>query len=138
MSSCGPKLPKGAVRPRPAVAAMAPYSPPTGGRADKLRLDFNENTVGCSPRVIAAVREGLDAGRMAIYPEYGDCKEAIARYFRVAPEQFVFTNGTDEAIQVFVNTYLDDGQQVVLLKPAYAMYRFYSEVAGARITEIDR
>ena len=35
--------------------AMAPYSPPTAGRAGKLRLDFNENTVGCSPRVIAAI-----------------------------------------------------------------------------------
>ena len=53
------------------------------------------------------------------------------------PEQFVFTNGTDEAIQVFVNTYVDDGQEVVLLKPSYAMYRFYAEVAGARIKEIE-
>ena len=35
---------------------MAPYSPPTAGRAGKLRLDFNENTVGCSPRVIEALR----------------------------------------------------------------------------------
>ena len=130
------KLPKGAVKPRPAVLSMAPYSPPTGGRADKLRLDFNENTVGCSPRVIAALKEGLDACRLAIYPEYGEAKEAIARYFRVTPEQFIFTNGTDEAIQVFVNTYLDDGQEVVLLKPAYAMYRFYCEVAGAKIKEI--
>ncbi|MBZ5580872.1 MAG: histidinol-phosphate transaminase [Acidobacteriia bacterium] len=129
------KLPKGAVKPRPAVLSMAPYSPPTAGRADKLRLDFNENTVGCSPRVIAALKERLDAGRLAVYPEYGEAKQAIARYFHVRPEQFVFTNGTDEAIQVFVNTYLDDGQEVVLLKPAYAMYRFYCEVAGAKITE---
>ncbi len=53
------------------------------------------------------------------------------------PEQFVFTNGTDEAIQVFINTYVDDGQEVLLLRPAYAMYRFYAEVAGARIREID-
>ena len=30
------KLPKGAIKPRPAVLKMAPYSPPTGGRADKL------------------------------------------------------------------------------------------------------
>ena len=132
-----PKLPKGAIKPRPAVVSMAPYSPPTGGRAGKLRLDFNENTVGCSPRVVAALRQGLDAGRLSIYPEYSEAKEAIARYFHVRPEQFVFTNGTDEAIQVFVNTYLDDGQQVVLLKPSYAMYRFYCEVAGARIQEVE-
>jgi histidinol-phosphate aminotransferase len=55
----------------------------------------------------------------------------------VAPEQFTFTNGTDEAIQIFVNTYVDDGQEVLLLKPSYAMYRFYSEVAGAKIREVE-
>ena len=58
-------------------------------------------------------------------------------YFHVRPEQFVFTNGTDEAIQVFINTYVDDGQEVLILKPAYAMYRFYSELAGAKIREVE-
>lgn len=130
------KLPKGAIKPRPAVQAMAPYSPPTGGRAGKLRLDFNENTVGCSPAVIATLKAQLEPGALAVYPEYGEAKESIARYFRVAPEQLLFTNGTDEAIQVFVNAYVDDGQQVLLLKPSYAMYRFYSEVAGAKVKEI--
>src|ERR1022692_3560136 len=130
------KLPKGAIQPRSAVLRMAPYSPPTAGRTGKLRLDFNENTVGCSPRVIAAIRDRVDAGMLAVYPEYGAAKETIARYFRVRPEQFLFTNGTDEAIQVFINTYIDDGQQVVALKPSYAMYRFYAEVAGAKIKEV--
>jgi len=132
-----PKLPKGAIKPRPAVLAMAPYSPPTGGRANKLRLDFNENTVGCSPAVIAALKQNLDAGQLAVYPEYSEAKEAVARYFHVRPEQFVFTNGTDEAIQVFINAYVDDGQEVLLLKPAYAMYRFYAQVAGACIQEVE-
>ena len=116
---------------------MAAYSPPTAGRAEKLRLDFNENTVGCSPRVIDALRQLVGAGTLAVYPEYGEPKEAIARYFRVAPDQFIFTNGTDEAIQVFINTYVDDGQEVVLLKPSYAMYRFYAEVAGAKLREVE-
>jgi len=116
---------------------MAPYSPPTAGRADKLRLDFNENTVGCSPRVIEFLRERLDAGGLAVYPEYGDAKIAVAEFFRVPPDQFTFTNGTDEAIQVFINTYVDDGQEVLLLRPAYAMYRFYAELAGAAVRQID-
>ena len=130
------RLPKGAIRPRPAVQAMAPYHPPTAGRAKKLRLDFNENTVGCSPRVIEALRSAVNREDLAVYPEYGDAKEAIASYFQVTPEDFVFTNGTDEAIQVFINTYVDDGQQVIVLEPAYAMDRFYAEVAGAKITRI--
>jgi histidinol-phosphate aminotransferase len=131
------KLPKGAVKPRLAVQQMARYSPPTAGRIGKLRLDFNENTVGCSPRVIAAIREGITPEGLAVYPEYGEAKQAIAAYFRVKPEQFVFTNGTDEAIQVFVNTYVDAGQEVLVLKPAYAMYRFYAEVAGAKIKAVE-
>jgi histidinol-phosphate aminotransferase len=116
---------------------MAPYSPPTAGRMDKLRLDFNENTVGCSPRVIEFVRSRLDPGGLAVYPEYGEAKQAVADYFGVTPGHFVFTNGTDEAIQVFINTYVDDGDEVLVLRPAYAMYRFYAEVAGARIREVD-
>jgi histidinol-phosphate aminotransferase len=137
MKAKSPKLPKGAIKPRPAVMAMAPYSPPTAGRTGKLRLDFNENTVGCSPSVIAALKAGLEPAALAVYPEYGEAKEAIARYFHVRPEEFVFTNGTDEAIQVFVNAYVDDGQEVLVMKPSYAMYRFYAEVAGAKIIEVE-
>jgi histidinol-phosphate aminotransferase len=130
------KLPKGAIRPRPAVQSMAAYHPPTAGRSGKLRLDFNENTVGCSPAVISALQSALIPEALTIYPEYGEAKAAVASYFGVGAENLLFTNGTDEAIQVFINTYVDDGQQVLILRPAYAMYRFYAEVAGARVTDI--
>src|SRR5215471_8984924 len=112
-----PKLPKGVPRPREAVLKMAPYSPPTAGRAGKLRLDFNENTVGCSPKVIAALRDCLSAGALAVYPEYKEAKQEIAAHFGTPPDQFLFTNGTDEAIQVLINTYVDDGDEVLLLRP---------------------
>ena len=124
------------VSPRPAVLKMAPYSPPSAGRAGKLRLDFNENTVGASPRVVEAMRRYLTADALTVYPEYADTKPALARFFGVQPEEFILTNGTDEAIQVLVNTYVDDGQEVILLHPSYAMYKFYSEVAGATVREL--
>lgn len=126
-----------APRPRQAVLKMAPYSPPTGGRAGKLRLDFNENTVGCSPRVLSALRDCLTSGGLTIYPEYEEAKNELAAFFGVSPGALLFTNGTDEAIQVLVNTYVDAGDDVLLLRPSYAMYRFYSEVAGAAIRELD-
>ena len=131
------KVPKGTIRPREAVLRMAPYSPPTAGREGKLRLDFNENTVGCSPRVIEYLRERLSAGGLAVYPEYGEAKRALAGFFHVPEERLLLTNGTDEAIQVFVNTYINAGDEVLLLRPAYAMYRFYADVAGAAIREIE-
>lgn len=137
MASARPaRVPKGIVRPREAVLKMAPYSPPTAGREGKLRLDFNENTVGCSPRVIEFLRERLQPAGLAVYPEYTETKQALADFFEVKPGQFLLTNGTDEAIQVFINTYVNAGDEVVVLRPAYAMYRFYAEVAGAVIHEV--
>lgn len=135
----GPKkleLPPGVLQPREAVLRMAAYSPPTGGRAGKLRLDFNENTIGASPRILEYLREHLTEAQLSIYPEYDDTKRELGEFFGVDPDDFVLTNGTDEAIQVLINTYIDDRDEVVLLRPSYAMYRFYAEIAGASVREV--
>jgi histidinol-phosphate aminotransferase len=116
---------------------MAPYSPPSAGREGKLRLDFNENTVGCSPAVIDFLREKLSADSLSIYPEYVEALEELAAFFGLSNREFTLTNGTDEAIQLLINTYIDDGGDVIVLKPSYAMYRFYAEVAGASVREIE-
>jgi histidinol-phosphate aminotransferase len=129
-------LPPGVLQPREAVLNMAAYNPPTGGRAGKLRLDFNENTVGASPKVIDYLRKHLSEAGLSIYPEYGEIKRQLAEFFSVEPDDFILTNGTDEAIQALINTYVDDGDDVLLLRPSYAMYRFYAELAGASIREV--
>ncbi|HEY1757214.1 MAG TPA: histidinol-phosphate transaminase [Bryobacteraceae bacterium] len=123
--------------PREAVRRMAPYSPPSGGRQGKLRLDFNENTVGSSPRVIEALTQYLTADHLSIYPEYAEATRKLARFFEVGADEFIMSNGTDEAIQVFINTFVEPGQEVLLLKPSYAMYRFYADLAGASVREIE-
>jgi histidinol-phosphate aminotransferase len=115
---------------------MAPYSPPTGNRIDKTRLDFNENTVGCSPKVIEFLRSKLTEERLSVYPDYTSVKRTLSEFFKVGPDEMLLTNGTDEAIQVLINTYIDDDDEVITLKPSYAMYRFYAEVAGAKIMEV--
>lgn len=124
------------LEPRAAVKKMAPYHPPSAGREGKLRLDFNENTVGCSPAVIEFLRQYLTAPQLSIYPEYVEAMRELAAFFQVEEGEFTLTNGTDEAIQVLVNTFVDAGDEVILLKPSYAMYRFYAEVAGAAVREV--
>ncbi len=124
------------LKPRPAVVKMAPYSPPASGREGKLRLDFNENTVGCSPRVTELLRQKLSEEQLTVYPEYEATRRALADYFQVPEPQFLLTNGTDEAIQVLVNTYVDNHDDVIVLHPSYAMYKFYAQVAGADVREL--
>ncbi|MBV8553554.1 MAG: histidinol-phosphate transaminase [Acidobacteriaceae bacterium] len=123
--------------PREAVLRMSPYHPPTGGRRNKLRLDFNENTVGAPPHVIDFIKRFLTAADLSMYPEYDNAREDLSRHFGVALDELTLTNGTDEAIQLLMNTYVNAGDEVIILRPSYAMYRFYAQLAGASITEID-
>jgi len=116
---------------------MAPYHPPSGGRRNKLRLDFNENTVGAPPHVLDFIKRYLTAADLSIYPEYEHALQDLALHFGVSEDELTLTNGTDEAIQLLINTYVDDGNQVLILRPSYAMYRFYSQLAGAVVEEVD-
>jgi histidinol-phosphate aminotransferase len=125
------------MKPRKAVVKMAPYSPPTGQRFGKTRLDFNENTVGCSPAVAAYLKQAITPERLSVYPDYSDVRKSLAAHFQVKAGEFTLTNGTDEAIQILLNTFIDDGDEVLILRPSYAMYRFYAQVAGAAIKEVD-
>ena len=124
------------ILPKQSVSKMRPYSPPTQGRGESLRLDFNENTVGCSPVVLAAVTAALNGNNLAMYPEYGSARSEIASFLEVASDQLTFTNGTDEAIQLLINTFFEPKEELVILHPAYAMYRFYAEVSDVRVTEV--
>jgi histidinol-phosphate aminotransferase len=122
----------GAIRVRGAVERMRPYHPPLEGRTDKLRLDFNENPMGCSPAVRRALAK-LSSAAISAYPEQETVRRKAARHFGVRPEELLLTNGTDEALSLVVNTFVEPNDTVLLVEPTYAMYRFYSELAGARI-----
>ena len=123
---------KTAIPVRRAVERMRPYHPPLEGRTDKVRLDFNENPIGCSPAVRRALAR-LSAATIASYPEQETVRRKAARHFGVATEELLLTNGTDEALSLVVNTFVGPGDGVLFVEPTYAMYRFYAELAGARI-----
>jgi histidinol-phosphate aminotransferase len=124
------KLPKIPVR--QAVLGLAPYDTPKEGRARKLRLDFNENTVGCSPAVLRAL-SGMTAEQMAIYPEYQATTKRLARFFGVRPEEMHLTNGIDDALHLITDTFVNDGDSVLVAEPTFDMYRFFAELARARV-----
>ena len=117
---------------RKAVARMRPYHPPLEGRDGKLRLDFNENTTGCSPKARQAIRN-LASTTVSMYPEQESVRRELAHFFGVHNDELLLTNGTDEALHLIADTFLEPDDAVLLVEPTFAMYRFYSELAGARI-----
>jgi histidinol-phosphate aminotransferase len=123
---------KFAIPVRQSVERMRPYHPPLEGRGGTLRLDFNENMLGCSPLVRKALAK-LSSADVSMYPEQETVRCELVRYFRVHPDELLLTNGTDEALHLIADTFLEPGDIVLVVEPTFAMYRFYGELAGTRI-----
>ncbi len=119
---------------RSTVRILHSYRPPLAGRQG-LRLDFNESTTGCSPRVLAKL-QALDAETLARYPEREPVEKEVAVFLGLQKEQVLLTNGVDEAIHLLCSTYLDPGDEAIIVVPTFAMYSIFATAEGARVIEI--
>ena len=102
---------------------------------DGLRLHQNENTGGCSPRVIEALarlRAGSDRILSAVRRA---ATAAVASYLGVPTERITLVNGLDEGIMALAVAYLRaaiGGPQLeaIVPEPAFEIFRFDTAVAG--------
>ena len=108
---------------------------------DGLRLHQNENTGGCSPRVLEALAR-LTRENLGFYPAYSAATGAAARYLGVTPDRLALVNGLDEGIMGAAVAYLRPtaGSGVVpeslVPEPAFEIFRFDTAVAGGRLVQV--
>jgi len=117
---------------------------------DGLRLHLNENTGGCSPKVVEALR-ALSPMDVAIYPDYGRINEVCAGHLGVDPSRLLLTNGLDEGILAAAIAYLqrEPGAAVgpgtgaaagspegLIAEPCFGMYADCIEAVGGRIVRV--
>ncbi len=119
---------------REAVRKLKQYQPPLGDRSG-LRLDFNENTGGCSPRVMERLRQ-LQPEQMACYPEREPVEREVASFLGLQPQQVLLTNGVDEAIHLVCEAYLEPEDEALIVIPTFAMYQICMAATGARVISI--
>lgn len=108
-----------------------------------LRLHLNENTGGCSPRVVDAIR-ALTPEEIAAYPDYRSAVLACAAHFGADPEWVLLTNGLDEGILMTAIGLLGrdktPGLEVIVPVPAFDPYFAAADAIGAttiRIAPLD-
>jgi histidinol-phosphate aminotransferase len=119
---------------RESIRTLKEYHPPLGNR-EGLRLDFNENTAGCSPRVLERLRQ-IDGDDLARYPVRDTGEQAVAAHFGIPSEELLLTNGTDEAIHLVCETYLEAGDEAIVVVPTFAMFEIYAAQTGAKVISL--
>jgi histidinol-phosphate aminotransferase len=107
---------------------------------DGLRLHQNENTGGCSPRVLEALA-GLQATEVGFYPPYREATLACAAYLGVDADRLALTNGLDEGIMGVAVAYLRSSAggivpEAVVPEPAFEIFRVDAEAVGGRVAQV--
>jgi histidinol-phosphate aminotransferase len=104
-----------------------------------LRLHLNENTSGCSPAVMRALR-ALTPEMVAFYPDYSAPIAAVARHLGVAESCVALTNGLDEGILAACMAAVLPGDQgageAIVIVPAFDMQGACARSIGARVREV--
>jgi histidinol-phosphate aminotransferase len=122
------------LRARTVVENLKEYHPPLSGR-EGLRLDFNENASGCSPRVLAALAR-IEGDLLSKYPEREPVERFVAEFLGLQSGQVLLTNGVDEGIHLVCETYLEPGDEVLIVVPTFSMYEIYALATGATVKTI--
>jgi histidinol-phosphate aminotransferase len=107
---------------------------------DGLRLHQNENTGGCSPKVVEALA-ALRPDQIGFYPPYAEATEAVAHYLGAPPECVALTNGLDEGIMALAVSYLRAAAggpvvEAIVPEPAFEIFRFDTAVAGGALVQV--
>jgi len=123
---------------RPEVESLTAYSAPLEGRRGLLRLDFNENTVGPSPKVVEAIR-AIPAENYAIYPEYDGLREAVVASLGVtglSSAHIGLFNGVDDALHAVFHAFAAPGDRLLTTSPTFGYYTPCARMQGMAIEAI--
>lgn len=107
---------------------------------DGLRLHQNENTGGCSPRVLEALAR-LRADEIGFYPPYAAATQACAEYLGVDAGRLALTNGLDEGIMGIAVAYLRPRPggpipEALVPEPAFEIFRVDTDVVGGHLVQV--
>jgi histidinol-phosphate aminotransferase len=123
---------------RPDIVSFPPYSMGHLRLSELdhvIKLDLNENSLGPSPKAIAALAEMQHYHR---YVGQDELRTEIAAYVGVDKSHIVVSNGADEMIDLIERIFLNHGDAILECPPSFEMYSFFARLNGARIVQIPR
>jgi histidinol-phosphate aminotransferase len=116
---------------RPSALSSAPRDP------KQLWLDKNENL---DPELMAlthGVLALISREALATYPEAGDLYRKLAVWVGVSADSLLLTPGSDGAIRLVFEAFVEHGDPVIHTSPTFAMYPVYSKMFGATVLQIN-
>ena len=105
------------------------------GLTDVIKLASNENPLGASPKVLAALHTALE--EINYYPDAQSyyLREALSRHLDFPSAQIALGNGADGLIRETCVAYLEEGDEVIVSRSSFPVYDISTQVMGGRLVK---
>ena len=123
-------------KPKANIEKVFRTPPDTGSRRGFLRLDKNDRLIPFPKEIWNRFMELFDETTVMTYPEQEEFYRKLALYIGVPREHLLLSLGSDLAIKMVYETFIDAGQEVQLHLPSYAMYSVYNNIFQADASSI--
>ncbi|MBU8879714.1 histidinol-phosphate transaminase [Bacillus sp. FJAT-29790] len=129
---------------RTSVTQLKPYIPGKAiedvkrelGLEEIIRLASNENPLGPSPKAVQAMQVALQDSQL--YPEATcrELREKLGNLYGIDSNQFLVTNGADNAITLIGTAYINPGDEIIYCTPTFPAYRTITLLMGGIPVEV--
>lgn len=102
-----------------------------------VELGSNENSLGASPRVCAAIEAALPDIYRYPDPKGGALKAALASHLGVESTQVALGNGSHELLMLIAQCFADANASVVFSQYGFAVFAIATAAAGARPVRVE-
>lgn len=125
----------------PGVLSLEPYKPGMPldelqrrlGITDAIKLASNENPLGPSPKVKAALADAIANNDLALYPDGGGfkLKSAVAKMHGIDASRVTLGNGSNDMLEFLGRIYLGPGRASMFSQHAFAVYPIVTQSQSA-------
>ena len=123
------------MKPKSTIDDLPVWPKAPEGRKGKLRLDANE-ALWSLDELLPSLLADITAEDIQAYPEYGKLERMLAKYLGLSTDELLITNGSGEAIDLVIRTFINAGDKVVVPKPTFGKIPVFLKVEGAELVEI--
>jgi len=101
-----------------------------------VKLNGNENPYGTSPKISSS----LNNYPIHIYPDpyQNKIRQKLAEHTGTLSSHVIAGAGSDEIIELLLKLFINPQDEILIPEPTFGMYRFFSAISQAKITNIPR
>ncbi|MGX1956316.1 pyridoxal phosphate-dependent aminotransferase [Serratia proteamaculans] len=117
-----------------AASGNTPFTTPTAD--NPIRINFNENPLGMSPKAQAAARDAVAKANRYAKDEIVALRSKLASLHQVPESAILLTAGSSEGIRAAIEAYATLGTQLVIPELTYGDGEHFARIAGMKITKV--